>query len=117
MNSLRLLIYDTATSLKKGRTPVMGELIPCSFITLIDRIEKRKKEILEMKQLPIIRKEEFDAMVKENSLHCKKDIQESMDVRDATVFLRERGKLVLSELPWIKILIYSSYYMVSSNVI
>ncbi len=71
----------------------MGELVPSSFISLLDRIEKRKREIQGMKQLPIIRKEEFDAMVKENSLHCKRDIQESMDVRDATVFLRERGML------------------------
>ena len=69
----------------------MGERIPSSFISLIDRIEERKKEMREKKQLPIMRKEEFDAMVKENSLQCRRDIQETMDVRDATVFLRERG--------------------------
>ena len=85
------MIYDTAGSLKKGRVNVMGERIPSSFISLIDRIEKRKREMHEAKQLPIIRREEFDAMVKENSLQCRRDIQESMDVRDATIFLRERG--------------------------
>ena len=105
MNSLRLLIYDIATNLKKGRSHVMGELIPSSFISLIDRIEKRRTEIQEKHQLPIIRKEEFDAMVKENSLHCRRDIQELMDVRDATVFLRERGILFfcLREVYWIAI--------------
>jgi hypothetical protein len=91
INSLRQVIYDTAGSLKKGRVNVMGERIPSSFISLIDRIEKRKREMHEAKQLPIIRREEFDAMVKENSLQCRRDIQESMDVRDATIFLRERG--------------------------
>ena len=93
INNLRKLIYETASHLKKGRTLLMGELVPSSFISLLDRVEKRKREIQGMKQLPIIRKEEFDAMVKENSSHCKRDIQESMDVRDATVFLRERGML------------------------
>jgi hypothetical protein len=102
VNSLRLFIYDTATNLKKGRSHVMGELIPSSFISLIDRIEKRRTEIQEKHQLPIIRKEEFDAMVKENSLHCRRDIQELMDVRDATIFLRERGILFicLREVYW-----------------
>jgi hypothetical protein len=102
VNSLRLLIYDIATNLKKGRSHVMGELIPSSFISLIYRIEKRRTEMQEKHQLPIIRKEEFDAMVKENSLHCRRDIQELMDVRDATVFLRERGILFfcLREVYW-----------------
>ena len=88
-----MLIYDTATNLRKekSRIPVMGELIPTSFVSLIQRIEKRKAEMQETKQLPIINKEEFDAIVKENSLQCRKDIQERMDVHDATVFLRERG--------------------------
>ena len=92
VSSLRTLIYDTATNLKKGKLPVMGEPIPNSFVSLIQRIEGRKAEMLEKKQLPIINKEEFDAIVKENSLHCRRDIQERMDVHDATVFLRERGR-------------------------
>ena len=91
INSLRLLIYETAARLRRGRAPVMGELIPSSFISLIHRIEKRKAEIQAKHQLPIIRKEEFDAMVRENSLLCRRDIQDPMDVRDATIFLRERG--------------------------
>ena len=91
VNSLRQIIYNTAAGLKKGRTSVMGELIPSSFISLIERIEKKKAEMKQKKELPIIRKEEFDAMVKENSLQSPRDIQEQMDVRDATVFLRERG--------------------------
>lgn len=91
INKLRLIIYSTAANLKKDRTRVMGELIPSSFISLIDCIEKRKTEIKQQNELPIIRKEEFDAMVKENSLNSRRDIQEPMDVMDATIFLRERG--------------------------
>lgn len=91
INNLRRVIYDTAENLKKGRVPVMGEPIPLSFFSLIDRIEKRRVEMRSKKQPPIIRKEEFHAMVKENSLLCKNDIEDLHDVRDATVFLRERG--------------------------
>ena len=69
----------------------MGELVPSSFLNLIARIETRKLEMLCKKQPPIMRKEEFHAMVKENARQCKKDIEDPLDVRDATVFLRERG--------------------------
>lgn len=91
INKLRQIIYDTAADLKKGRGPVMGELIPSSFFGLIGRIEKRKMEMRNKNQPPIIRKEEFLAMVKENAQLCKRDILDPHDVRDATVFLRERG--------------------------
>ena len=92
INKLRHIIYDTAAKLKKGNALVMGELIPTSFFSLIDRIERRKLEMLSQKQSPIMCKEEFHAMVKENARLCKKDIEDPLDVRDATVFLRERGK-------------------------
>ena len=94
INKLRHIIYDTAAGLKKQDEPVMGELIPCSFFSLIERLEKRKMEMLNKKQPPIIRREEFKAMVEENSRLIKKDIEDTYDMTDATVFLRERGNVV-----------------------
>lgn len=76
----------------------MGERIPTSFISLIHRIERLKREKEKKDELPIIRKEEFHALVLENSQQNKGDIYEMRDVRDATVFLRERGIQALSHL-------------------
>lgn len=84
--------------MKKGRAHVMGERIPTSFISLIHRIERLKREKEKKDELPIIRKEEFHALVLENSQQNKGDIYEMRDVRDATVFLRERGIQALSHL-------------------
>lgn len=77
---------------------MMGERIPTSFISLIHRIERLKREKEKKDELPIIRKEEFHALVLENSQQNKGDIYEMRDVRDATVFLRERGIQALSHL-------------------
>ena len=95
---MRNIIYDAASALKKtglAPVPVMGEMIPHSFLLVADAIEAKRQELRDAQKTPIMHKSEYEALVLDIIKNDTMDIEDTNDLSDVTQFMHERGKLVL----------------------
>ncbi len=75
-----------------NETKIMGEKIPSSYLSLARMIAKHQFEMQEQNKIPILRKSQFEALVKENAKKNPRDIFDPDDVDNATRFLHDIGE-------------------------
>eukprot|EP00794_Sanderia_malayensis_P020289 gene20289-22275_t len=95
---LRQLIYSVAENMTATGTPngqkIMGEKIPSSYLSLAKILAKYQSELQEQNKIPIIRKQEFEALIAENAKKNTRDIFDPEDIDIATKFLHDVGMIL-----------------------
>ena len=100
INELAVTI-DTASRAITGKDRrVIGEMIPGSYFTLIDKLRDQTKKKYSRNKMPIMYRDEFEALLKENA-KFNGDIEDPDDLEVATKFLHDRGIVHYRCSPWV----------------